>query len=83
MLGISALAQTSGSQLLQTIKFDVKHPPRFEDLPVSENWNESAAPLKLKTRSERMFRTELLKAAKELPNFAGHYRITFWGCGSV
>lgn len=29
-----------------------------------------------------MFRTNLTNAAKEPPNFAGHYRFTFWGCGT-
>jgi hypothetical protein len=29
-----------------------------------------------------MFRTRLTDAAKESPNFAGHYRFTIWGCGS-
>jgi hypothetical protein len=38
--------------------------------------------LKLATRSERMFKTQLTKAAKEAPNFAGHYNFAFWGCGS-
>jgi hypothetical protein len=29
-----------------------------------------------------MFSTRMKEAAHERPNFAGHYRITFWGCGS-
>jgi hypothetical protein len=62
--------------------FDDRHPPRFEDYPVTENWNPPPAPLKLTTRSERMFKTRLTEAAKEPPNFAGQYRITYWGCGS-
>jgi hypothetical protein len=56
--------------------------PRFEDFPLTENWNRPSVPLKLITRSERMFRTQLTNAAKEPPNFAGHYRLTFWGCRS-
>ena len=78
VLAISASAQTPSSPQLQT----VKHPPRFEDFPVTENWNQPPAPLKLTIHSERMFRTQLTNAAKEPPNFAGHCRITFWGCGS-
>ncbi len=58
------------------------NPPRFEDFPVNENWHHAPAPLKLTTPSERMFRTQLTNAGKQAPNFAGHYRITFWGCGS-
>jgi hypothetical protein len=30
-----------------------------------------------------MFQTRLLQASREPANFAGHYRITYWGCGSV
>jgi hypothetical protein len=29
-----------------------------------------------------MFSTKLTEAAKEPPNFARHYRVTYWGCGS-
>ena len=69
----------------QTAKVDVnlKHLPHFEDFAVVENWNRPPAPLKLTTRSERMFRTQLTNAAKGLPNFAGHFRIASWGCGSL
>ncbi len=82
LLAILAWAQTPYSQPYQTAKFDDKHPPHFEDFPVSENWKQPPAPLKLRTRSERMFQTQLTNAAKEPANFAGHYRITYWGCGS-
>jgi hypothetical protein len=58
-------------------------PPKFEEYPVAESWTQSPAPLKLSTPSERMFKTQLSNAAKEPPNFAGHYRIVFWGCGSM
>jgi hypothetical protein len=57
-------------------------PPRFEDYPVKETWQSNPPNVKLTTRSERMFQTRLTNAAKEPPNFAGHYRITYWGCGS-
>jgi hypothetical protein len=56
--------------------------PRFEDYPVKESWQGMRTPLNLTTRSERMFRTRLTNAAKETPNFAGHYRFATWGCGS-
>jgi hypothetical protein len=29
-----------------------------------------------------MFRTNIRKAAKRGPNFAGHYTVTSWGCGT-
>jgi hypothetical protein len=66
----------------QTANFDSTHLPRFEDYPVTEVWHGTPAPLKVVTRSERMFKTQLTKAVNEAPNFAGHYRFTYWGCGS-
>jgi hypothetical protein len=41
------------------------------------------APLELVRPDERMFRTQLIRGAKERPNFAGHYRFVGWGCGSA
>ena len=57
-------------------------PPRFEDFPAIETWNGSHAVLSLITPAERMFRTQLTNASKELPDFAGRYRFAKWGCGS-
>lgn len=56
--------------------------PRFEDYPVSETWQGPAAPLEFKSRSERLFRTQIREAAKKPPDFAGHYRFAIWGCGT-
>jgi hypothetical protein len=56
--------------------------PRFEDFPANTDWNGHAVPPRPATAPERLFRTRLLEAAKESPNFAGHYRLTTWGCGS-
>ncbi|QQS39981.1 MAG: hypothetical protein IPM63_11455 [Acidobacteriota bacterium] len=30
----------------------------------------------------RMFRSGIIRTAEDPPNFAGHYRITTWGCGA-
>jgi hypothetical protein len=57
--------------------------PRFEDYPAPTDWHGPAASIKLITRSERMFRTRLIEAARESPDFAGHYKFAGWGCGSV
>jgi hypothetical protein len=56
--------------------------PRFEDYPVVKIWHGEAAPLKLTSRSERLYRTRLTNVSREAPNFAGHYRFVMWGCGS-
>lgn len=39
-------------------------------------------PPKLDTQSKRKFRTRLQSAANQPPNFAQHYTVTIWGCGS-
>jgi hypothetical protein len=66
----------------QTLKYDAKRPPHFQDFPATEIWKQPPAPLKLATGSERMFRTQLTNAAKRPADFAGHYTMAFWGCGS-
>lgn len=55
--------------------------PRFEDYPALPLFRGQAAPLRL-TRESREFRTRLREAAKEKPDFAGHYIVARWGCGS-
>lgn len=56
--------------------------PRFENLPAPTDWKGPVVVPNLTTRSERMFQSRLLQASREPANFAGHYRITYWGCGS-
>jgi hypothetical protein len=55
--------------------------PRFKDYPVTTSYIGRNAPVKL-TGGDRTFRTRLREAAKEKPNFAGHYILTTWGCGT-
>ena len=69
-------------------------PPRFEDYAVTEIFNGKPAPPLIETPLERMYRTRIregvmkgwgvLRDGKEQPgpNFAGHYVIITWGCGS-
>jgi hypothetical protein len=82
----SFLLVLSACQLIFTQSFDraisAKNPPRFEDYP-AEVWNGVPAPVKLATRSERMFVTRLTEAGKGPPDFAGRYKFAGWGCGSV
>lgn len=56
--------------------------PRFEDYPVTADWTGHSVVLNFANRSQRRFRTHLLEATNQPPNFAGHYRWTVWGCGS-
>ena len=59
-----------------------KRVPQFRDYPVSEAYKGKTAPVILR-RDDRMFKTRLRDAAKnQKPNFAGHYILTTWGCGT-
>jgi hypothetical protein len=66
----------------QTVSFEAKHPPRFEDFPVAEKWDQLPSPVRLRNPSEKVVQTELESGAMEPPNFAGHYRFTIFRCGS-
>jgi hypothetical protein len=57
--------------------------PLFEQFPAAKRLNKPPAPADIKRdRSARMFRTVLTQSAKKGPNFAGHYTVVLWGCGS-
>ncbi len=54
--------------------------PRFQDYPVLEKYKGKNARLIL-SHNDRKYRTRLMIASKQKPNFAGHYILTAWGCG--
>ena len=55
----------------------------FEDYPVAQIFAGKPAKLDLGSHPQaRTFRTRLIEGAKNGPNFAGHYTIVSWGCGS-
>jgi hypothetical protein len=59
------------------------HPPTFAEYPVLGEFQGPAAPLNIESHSlARRFRPMSRKGATEGPNFAGHYTIASWGCGS-
>jgi hypothetical protein len=56
--------------------------PTFEQFPVTETFSgKPAAPI-LKTIEQRSFRSVIREDAAKGPNFAAHYTIATWGCGS-
>ena len=59
-----------------------KRAPRFEDYPVREVYRGPVAPVRLDSRKARMFRTRLREDSRTGPNFAGHYTVVVWGCGT-
>jgi len=61
-----------------------KHkPPRFEDYPTSARFQGKPAPVDLRSHPQaRKFRTVLRDGVKSGANFAGHYAVNHWGCGT-
>lgn len=60
----------------------VAREPTFEDLPANQEFHGQPAPVRTRTAGQRMFRTVIEESEKKGPNFAGHYRIAEWGCGT-
>jgi hypothetical protein len=56
--------------------------PTFTQYAVKVERNRPAAVNLKSHKSANMFRTNLRNAAKEGVNFAGHYILTTWGCGT-
>src|SRR5438034_10634538 len=57
-------------------------PFRFEDFATDVETVASPASPALSSQQARRYRTLLRQAATEAPNFAGHYRVVTWGCGT-
>ncbi len=56
--------------------------PRFEDFPAGAVFT-GANRLLLLDAEDRLFRTRLRIAARQKPDFAGHYVVARWGCGAT
>jgi hypothetical protein len=56
--------------------------PRPEDYRVDSVFTGTPTTPKFATPAQRRFRTMIRDAAKKGPNFAGHYTVASWGCGS-
>ena len=56
--------------------------PTFEQFAEAETFTAKPAPPLLKTPAQRSFHTAIREGAAKGPNFAGHYTIVTWGCGS-
>jgi hypothetical protein len=60
-----------------------KNAPRFQDYLAQPIYTGPPATPEVRTHpTSRMFRTMIRDGAKIGPNFAGHYTIVGWGCGS-
>lgn len=70
------------ASLLTVIIYADSASPQFKDYPVSQIYKGPNAPAHLSSPEAREFRTRLKEAARQKPNFAGHYIVAKWGCGS-
>lgn len=57
-------------------------PPRFEDFPAGRIYKGTPAQVDLSSSFARGYRTRLRAGVRQGPNFAGHYTVVSWGCGS-
>ena len=81
--GIGVLGKLVRSHciLLLTCEILAQKTPTFSQYTVPVEKIRSIT-VDISTRSARMYRTNLRNAAKEGVNFAGHYIVTTWGCGT-
>jgi hypothetical protein len=57
--------------------------PRFLDFPAEATPLQEAPQVQISTPDAWAFRARLREAAKQPPNFAGHYVLAQWGCGTT
>lgn len=55
--------------------------PQFKDYPATQTYAGQRPALVL-DEFGKMFKTRLREALADKPNFAGHYVLTVWGCGT-
>jgi hypothetical protein len=72
-----------GAKRADSTKAETKsQSPRFGDYPVKEVYRGRIAPVVLDSKRARMFRSRLREDSRQGVNFAGHYTVVFWGCGT-
>ena len=65
------------------ITYSKERLPRFEDFSVLERFEGVPAQVDFSTNPDMLrFVTRITEGAKEGPNFAGHYTLISWGCGT-
>ena len=57
--------------------------PQFGEYPVSEIFAGRPAAPELATKEDRLFRTTIRRGAEQSVEFAGHYTVPRWGCGTA
>ena len=69
--------------LLIPLQGKEKSVPRFEEYSTHSRFTGSPAPAIISHPRARLFHTMIKTQAQNQPNFAGHYNLAIWGCGSA
>ncbi len=72
----------SASLTAQSLSVGDNDLPKFEHYPAVANFNGRPVKPILATRTEHAYRTQIREQASAGPNFAGHFTLAKWGCGS-
>jgi len=62
--------------------WDYKNPPKFEEFPIDKVFTGVPKAVDLSDPDDRKYRTQYRTQTRKGPNFAGHFTIVSWGCGS-
>lgn len=70
--------------VLTTFSYSVPAEPKhqYTEFPSGTVYTRHPAAAIIDTRKDHRFRTRIREAAKEKVNFASHYTLTTWGCGT-
>ena len=80
--GVATKAK-SQQEVAAEIPSPSKAMPAFRDYRVTEIYRGKHAPVDFSSHPDaKTWRTKLIEAAQKGSNFAGHYTIAIWGCGS-
>jgi hypothetical protein len=79
----ASVTAVSGARLPATCQTDAAAPAAFADYPAAESFMGMPAAPQVSGADARRYRTVIREKAAVGPNFAGHYTIANWGCGST
>lgn len=83
---IAVVASSVSGTAFQSKENDVTQAlPRFQDfqVPATAMFNGTPAAPQFQTPGQRMYRTIIRQATAKGPDFAGHFKVAEWGCGTA
>jgi hypothetical protein len=79
---LSGLMLTVLMRLAAAPSADGSTPPRFEDYAVTKTFSGKPARPDVSAGKAHLYRTEIRRQSKQGPNFASHFTVIQWGCGT-